>query len=222
MKYIPSFITLLNLIAGFVAILLNDPFWSPILILAGAFFDLLDGLAAKALDAISEIGKQLDSLADLITFGIAPAYLYYQFILPHNLLGIISASLLPTFGALRLARFNAKESKSNYFNGLPIPANGIFFLSIPYLQNQFNIQWFNSIFNNQIIILILPLIFGLLMVSNIKMFSFKRFKEGAKNNIIQILFIVCIIVLFLVIKWFTVPLAIILYVIISLLGIKQI
>ena len=80
-KYIPSTITLLNLTCGFMAIILNDILWSPILIGVGGLLDFFDGFLAKKISAISDLGKQLDSLADLVTFGIAPAFLYYQHIL---------------------------------------------------------------------------------------------------------------------------------------------
>lgn len=217
-SHIPNFITLLNLSCGFTAILLNDPFWSPILIFLGAVFDLLDGLFAKLLKVVSEFGKQLDSLADLVTFGLAPAYLYFQHVLPHHVFGYISASFLPVFGALRLARFNVKDSNSGHFKGLPIPANAIFFLSIPLLLELYELNWLTAIFQNQIIIYMLPVLFGLLMVSNIKMFSFKHFNKGLENNIVQIVFLVTIIGFFILFKWIILIFCIPLYILYSFIG----
>jgi len=200
-KYIPSIVTLLNLAAGFIAILLNDPFWGPVLVVSGALFDLLDGMLAKALHAVSETGKQLDSLADLVTFGLAPAYLYYQHVLPHTVLSVISASVLPVFGSLRLARFNVKQSGNRYFNGLPIPANGLFFISFPLLLNLDNAGWIGTITGNQVIIIILPLLFGLLMISNLKMFSFKLSNLCFKQNVYQYLLIILSVIAILIFKW---------------------
>ncbi|MFC2136824.1 CDP-diacylglycerol--serine O-phosphatidyltransferase [Bacteroidota bacterium] len=213
-KYIPSTITLLNLTCGFIAIILNDILWSPILIAIGALLDLFDGLAARLLNAVSDLGKQLDSLADLITFGVAPAILYYQHILPHNYLGIISASFIPAFGAYRLAKFNISTDQKEYFKGLPIPANGIFFLSIPFLINFNNYSWFLRIVQIDFVNLLFPVIFGLLMASNIKMFSFKKIK-GIIN--IQTFYILSVIVLVAIFQWVAVPLSIILFVIYSII-----
>ncbi len=208
-KYIPSTITLLNLTCGFIAIVLNDILWSPILIGLGGLFDFLDGFLAKKLNAISELGKQLDSLADLVTFGVAPAVLYYQHISPHNYLGIISASFIPAFGAYRLAKFNISADQKDSFKGLPIPANGVFFLSIPFLINFTDYSWFLRIIHLDYINLSLPLIFAFLMASNINMFSFKKFK-GIVN--IQTFYLTSIIALVIVFKWVAIPLSIILYI----------
>lgn len=217
-KYIPSIITLLNLGCGFTAILLNDIFWSPILIGIGALMDVFDGLSAKLLNAVSELGKQLDSLADLMTFGAAPAFLYYQHFLPHTGIGIISASLLPLFGSYRLAKFNISTNQVNSFKGLPIPANGIFFIAIVFLLNFTEYSWILNIFKFKAISLSLPLIFALLMACNINMFSFKKF-SGFAN--IQTLYIILIIILAIILKWAVVPIAIILYILISVFFIKR-
>jgi len=212
-KYIPSTITLLNLTCGFIAIILNDILWSPILIGIGGLLDFLDGFLAKKLDAISELGKQLDSLADLVTFGVAPAIIYYQHILPHNYLGIISACFIPAFGAYRLAKFNIATDQKDTFKGLPIPANGIFFLSVPFLINFTDYSWFLQIVQIEYINLSLPFIFGILMASNISMFSFKKIK-GIIN--IQTFYIISIIILIILFQWVAIPFSILLYIIYSL------
>lgn len=217
-KYVPSALTLLNLTCGFVAILLNDMLWSPVIIAIGALLDVFDGLTAKLLNAISELGKQLDSLADLITFGVAPAYLYYHHILPQSTLGIIIASLLPAFGALRLARFNIDNEQNLNFKGLPIPANGIFFLSIPFLLNFNNDNWFHQIIENEYVIYLLPFLFSLLMVSSVKMFSFKSI-NGLVS--IQVLLIIIGIIFIILFRWIAIPLTVLAYILFSIVTTLQ-
>lgn len=213
-KYIPSFITSLNLICGFIAILLNDIFWSPLLIGLGAIMDVFDGLSAKLLNAVSEFGKQLDSLADLMTFGIAPAYLYYQHILPHNTVGLISASFLPVFGAYRLAKFNVSTNQAESFKGLPIPANGIFFIAIVFLLNFKGYNWLLNIFKIETISIVLPVLFAILMACNIIMFSFKKF-SGLVNA--QTIFFLLLIITAVFFKWAAIPLAVIIYILLSII-----
>lgn len=130
-KWIPSIITISNLISGVLAMLLNEPNLSLILISSGAFFDVFDGIIARALKVQSEFGKQLDSFADLITFGIAPAFLVYNFCFSENSALRYLVILIPVFSAIRLVKFTISENQKTCFLGLPIPANGLFFASLP-------------------------------------------------------------------------------------------
>ncbi|GAB1451135.1 CDP-diacylglycerol--serine O-phosphatidyltransferase [Draconibacterium sp.] len=155
MKYIirqiPNFITSLNLVSGSVAIIFaidGHLIFASIFICLAAVFDFLDGFVARLLKAYSEIGKQLDSLADVVSFGVAPGAILFT-LLKFSLFGtgknipiqdiggnwfvwliLFSAFLLPVFGAIRLARFNTNSSDENFFRGLPIPANGIFWAAM--------------------------------------------------------------------------------------------
>lgn len=209
---IPSILTLANFIAGFAAILINQPFYGLILVLTGCFFDIFDGIVARALHVSSEFGKQIDSLSDIVSFGIAPAYLLYQHVLPHTPLSLIIVSLLPVFSAIRLAHFNTDLSQRYSFKGLPTPANGIFFASLPYI----NILY-NNLFSTQIILsYIIIILFSLLMILPIRMFSFKRITEKGLNSIISIFFILIMIILFCWIKWLAIPAGVIIYIVLSL------
>ncbi|SFA70747.1 MULTISPECIES: CDP-diacylglycerol--serine O-phosphatidyltransferase [unclassified Bacillus (in: firmicutes)] len=128
-RAIPNLFTLSNLFCGFISIVFtaNGDFKNAaILILIGMMLDSMDGRLARMLNAQSEIGKELDSLADIVTFGVAPAILvYYASFSQYGLIGLIIAGLFPLFGAFRLARFNVNAKSSiNYFTGVPITAAG--------------------------------------------------------------------------------------------------
>ena len=131
-RNIPNFITILNLICGIssiIVLLKYELIYSGILIFAGAIFDLADGLLARALNVTSEIGKQLDSFTDMVTFGVAPGVLMYQLINNQNL-DIIELSyitfLIPIFSSIRLSKFNIDNRQTSSFIGLPTPGAAIF------------------------------------------------------------------------------------------------
>ncbi|MDZ7775883.1 MAG: CDP-diacylglycerol--serine O-phosphatidyltransferase [Bacteroidales bacterium] len=137
----PNVITSLNLICGVLAVLLASQGYITIaawFIVLAAVMDFLDGMAARVLKAYSEVGEQLDSLADLISFGLAPAVLLFQLI-THALEGsglseypeiAYAVILLPLFSALRLARFNTHDTQKSSFLGLAVPASALFFAGI--------------------------------------------------------------------------------------------
>ena len=139
------------------------------LVILGGVFDYLDGYFAGLLNAKSKIGIHLDSLSDLITFSLAPAFLMYDFFQSQldklDFLPLISLLIIP-FSMIRLARFNSLPSKS-YFLGLPTPANGIFFIGIPFLSIDIKLEY----------LAIIILCFCFLMISNIKFESFKKSTE---------------------------------------------
>ncbi len=125
---IPNSITCLNLISGCIAIVMAFKGcygWASIAIAAAAVFDFLDGAMARLMKAYSAVGKELDSLSDLVSFGVAPAAMVYN-ILPEEYSWI--AISIPVCGALRLARFNVDTRQTTSFIGLPIPANAIFWI----------------------------------------------------------------------------------------------
>ncbi len=179
---IPSLLTLGNLLCGFLAIASgNHPKTVLLLVLAGATLDLFDGLAARILKATSAFGKQLDSLADLVTFGIAPAIALYHLMEP-ALSGLLIISLIPLFSAIRLARFNLNGDKEPFFRGLPTPANGIFFASLPltlmpeqliqvFLQSERTLM--PGLIMMTIAVYAFIILFAWLMVAPLKMFSLK-------------------------------------------------
>ena len=128
-KYIPSALTLLNLSCGVLSIILLDIFWSPILLIIAAVFDLFDGAIARKLNATSDFGKELDSLSDMVSFGVAPAILYWLLIPTEAYWLMVAPLVIPVFAAIRLARFNITPSR-NEFEGIPAPSVAMFFVGI--------------------------------------------------------------------------------------------
>lgn len=187
---VPSFFTLMNILCGFLAIIhvsqdqLVIAAW---LILLAGFFDAIDGLMARLANATSEFGTQLDSLCDIVSFGVAPGFLVYTFALHEfNMIGMILASLPPVCGAVRLARFNvlAEEgAASDEFKGLPIPAQAgllvafvLAFRDSPELFEGFRYGMFSVLIPTIIVL-------SLLMVSTIPFDKMPRFnKEYLKRH----------------------------------------
>ena len=129
-KWLPNAITCMNLVSGCVALILafNGQYgWASLAICCAAVFDFLDGAVARLLGAYSAIGAELDSLSDLVSFGVAPGLMVYmQLPAPYN----IAAIAIPVCGALRLAKFNVDTRQTSSFLGLPIPANALFWIGI--------------------------------------------------------------------------------------------
>ncbi len=169
---VPSFFTLMNLFSGFLAItqVYAGRFeWACWLIVLAAFFDVLDGMMARLTNSHSLFGTELDSLADIVSFGTAPSFLVYGFGLNEfGPLGLITASLPAVCGAVRLARFNVTfdGTKKDYFSGLPIPGQAIILCAL--ILNFNNADWFSRYSLNNLSVLI-PIVFVLsfLMVSTI-------------------------------------------------------
>ncbi|MCC8147081.1 MAG: CDP-diacylglycerol--serine O-phosphatidyltransferase [Bacteroidales bacterium] len=188
MKNIPNLITCLNLLAGCMACVMVLKYESYsgafVFIIFAAVFDFLDGFAARLLKAYSKIGAELDSLADVISFGLAPGCIIFTYLnklsFELNLPGLpFIAFLLPIFSAVRLAKFNIDTRQTDSFLGLPVPASGLFWASfIPsiFLYSQ------NNQFLWKIILLLLLIVFCLLMVSETPMFSLKFKSAQWKGN----------------------------------------
>lgn len=178
-SYIPDAITLMNLLSGCVAIFMAFNFsstfgaltgaqWSIVAIAAAAFFDFCDGASARALHAYSDFGKDLDSLSDLVSFGVAPAILTLNLMLANGspVWSCLFLLFIPACGALRLAKFNNDTEQSTVFRGLPIPANAIFWIGV--------YGWVTSYtYPGWAVIAVLAVIISLAMTGNFKMFSLK-------------------------------------------------
>jgi CDP-diacylglycerol---serine O-phosphatidyltransferase len=208
-RQIPNFITSLNLASGSLAVFFaidGHLIWAGIFICLAAVFDFLDGLAARLLKAYSETGKQLDSLADLVSFGLAPGailFTLFEFSLfQKNLLIfeisahwsewmlLFSAFLLPVFGAIRLARFNITQGNETFFRGLPIPANGLFWASLGLmLQIPRHHQLFELLYSTRNL-LFLGIFMSGMMVINLPMFSLKFNNLNLAENWYRYLFLV--------------------------------
>ena len=237
-SYIPNSITSLNLISGIFAIFFaieGKIEIAALLILAASVFDFLDGMSARLLKSYSEIGAQMDSLSDLVSFGIAPSAILFgiyrisffgipgiNITSPHTYITflqyvfLISVIIIPVAGAFRLAKFNTDDSQSESFKGLPIPANAIFFASLALVLTYGKIELINDIITNQYFLFIFTLLFSWLMVSNIPMFSLKFKSLKWKGNQTRISFLVLCIILFIILKLYSLPLMIISYLSISI------
>ncbi|MGV8962189.1 MAG: CDP-diacylglycerol--serine O-phosphatidyltransferase [Candidatus Saccharimonadaceae bacterium] len=228
-KHIPNFITSLNLFSGCIAIVMAFQgafIWVVFWVILAAIFDFFDGMSARLLNAPSKIGKELDSLADVISFGIAPAtavfillrdYIYYsEYITSIQLYIPYLAFIIPVFSALRLAKFNIDERQSSSFLGLPTPANALFWIS--YVYGIYNI----SISNSLVLFITLAFIItlSLLMVSEIPMFSFKLKNFKLKGNIKPLLLIICAITFLSIWGIVGLALTILSYIAISYISIK--
>ncbi len=199
-KHVPNTITSMNLFSGCIAIVMAFEgafIWVVFWVILAAIFDFFDGMAARLLNAYSNIGKELDSLADVVSFGVAPAvalfillrdYTFY----PESLIFIqpyipYLAFIIPVFSALRLAKFNIDERQTSSFIGLPTPANALFWVSYVYGIHK------SSMANTAILFLTITLIvaLSLLMVSEAPMFSFKFKNMKIKGNEKPIILIIC-------------------------------
>lgn len=186
---IPNAITCLNLYSGATACVFafhyGDSFgplqgyeWAFIFIGLATLFDFCDGLSARLLHAYSNLGKELDSLSDLVSFGMAPAALVFNLMehfSPESPLRFL-AFLIPVFGAIRLAKFNIDDRQTTSFIGLPIPANAIFWIGVVAWNMQYR-------YLGDIVMTLLVVLFPLLMVSRLRMFSLKVKSLALRDNL---------------------------------------
>ena len=233
-RHIPNLITLLNLACGTAAIVLAlEGQWrlAVYLILAASVFDFLDGFAARMLKAYSETGKQLDSLADMVSFGVLPAVFIYT--LFKNLflnqpvdsgkfynylqwLVLASVLLVPAFSAIRLARFNLEEDQGTFFHGLPTPAHALFWTGI-FWQMMESGSLFGSPLNLFFMWAIM-LIMAFHMILPVPMYSLKFEHFRLRGNLIRYLLLLLSLVILLSVGWGGLSLIILLYILLSLLN----
>lgn len=231
LRHIPNLITSCNLACGVLGIILaleGELVLGAYMIFAGALFDFFDGFAARMLKVHSEIGKQLDSLADMVTFGVLPGILVYTVVdlrleaLALNDLQWLKyvAFIIPVLSAIRLAKFNLDTRQSEGFIGLPTPANAIFwsgfFLSFAGAPPEQIPAWLVHPY----LILCIAVVFSLLLVAEIPMFSLKFKSFGFNENRIRFIFLgICALMIVggLLIKmpFISVPIIILLYILIA-------
>src|ERR1035437_1611648 len=187
-KHIPNFITCLNLFSGCVGVYLafQGNFQGAfIAIIVSAVFDFFDGFAARLLKAYSPMGKELDSLADMVSFGVLPGAMVFSLLLKTAINEWLPylAFIIPVFSGLRLAKFNIDERQTSSFIGLPTPANAIFWggLIISFESFLSSYSW---------LLIILILLFSYLLVAEIPMFSLKFKNYAWKSNQTQYLFLI--------------------------------
>ena len=226
MKQIPNIITLANLVSGCVAIVMafQGHFgWVMFWVVLAAFFDFLDGALARLLRAQSALGKELDSLADVVSFGVAPSMalfvlmreelLFVDFLIPIAAFIPYLAFLIPACSAYRLAKFNIDERQTATFLGLPTPANGLFWASFCFGILPFVSGCYYTLF------LAVFFIFALswLMISDVPMFSFKLKKGQVRGNERQIAIVVLAIVLIALLGLIGIAMTILAYILLSIL-----
>ncbi len=221
-RHIPNIFTCLNIICGFVGITQafstteNGLLVACYLVGVAAIFDFIDGMSARLLGAYSDLGKQLDSLADMISFGLLPGIIMYKLLLttaPPGSMLPYAATVIPLFSALRLAKFNLDDDQDGSFIGLPTPAHAVFIASLPLAGYQ-HIE-FNLLVNPEALAL-LSGITSLLLVSRIPMFSLKMKSAGWSENRNQYLSIIAALIIISVFHFIGFTIVIILYILTSL------
>ena len=241
-KHIPNLVTLLNLFCGSVAVLFavnGNLIATAFFAFLGIFFDFFDGLLARKLNAQSELGLQLDSLADMVTSGLVPGIVMFQLF---NLIGsdwfefgvnetvgfntsLTSNTFLPFFGLLitlasayRLANFNIDENQSDAFIGLPTPANTLLILSFPLIMEFQNNDTMNAVILNKWFLIAVTVLSCYLLNARIKLLALKFKTWNFKDNASRYILIILAAVLLVIFQFAAIPLIILTYIIISVLN----
>ncbi|MBN2236113.1 MAG: CDP-diacylglycerol--serine O-phosphatidyltransferase [Bacteroidales bacterium] len=236
-KQIPNSITALNLLSGILAIVAtfeNALLWAGFFIALGAFFDFFDGMAARVLKVKSDMGKEMDSLADMVTFGVAPGFIVYQLMSQSANLPTCSlfdftiapfiAFLIPVFAAFRLAKFNIDTRQTTSFIGLPTPANALFFGSFPFIK----VAYLSAIIpaaqnwiGNYWILTALVLLISFLMVAELPLLALKFSNLSWRDNAFRFVFLGLTFVLLVLIQFAAFPIIILFYIVISMIENQQ-
>ncbi len=233
-RHIPNLITLLNLACGTAAIVLaleGQWRWAVYLILAASVFDFLDGFAARMLKAHSETGKQLDSLADMVSFGVLPAVFIYtlfknlflnqpvdsgKFYSHLQWVVLVSVLMVPAFSAIRLARFNLEEDQGTFFHGLPTPAHALFWTGIFWQMMESGSLFGTPL--NLFFMWAIMLIMAFHMILPVPMYSLRFEHFRLRGNLIRYLLLLLSLVILLIVGWGGLSLIILLYILLSLLN----
>ena len=247
-KQIPNIFTLLNLFFGCMAIVVTVQtglaisvdaagqqtieipqkiYWASIFIGIAAVIDFLDGFVARLLKASSEMGKQLDSLADVVSFGVAPGMIVFEFLrrsyagqdngLDIGMIWLLPAFIIPCAGAYRLARFNLDTEQSYGFKGVPIPAAGLLIASFPLIYWFSNTEWIIKLLQNKWFWYAVIFAISYLMISTLPMMALKFKNVTVKKLMPFIIIAVITAIAAFIFGWLAVPVAFIAYVILSLL-----
>jgi CDP-diacylglycerol---serine O-phosphatidyltransferase len=222
-KYLPNFFTLLNLTSGSlgtVMALKGNLTHAALCIWVGAFFDFFDGWLARIFKVCSPLGRQLDSLADLITFGVLPASLIYELISQHttSLYLPYIALLIPNFSALRLARFNIDTKQKGVFIGLPVPANGILMSTFPLIITTNKHTWLTVWLGHPYFLVTLVILTSCLLIASIKLMAFKFATYAWYPNRFKYAFLLASVLLTLFLGIEGLALSIVLYILVSLVS----
>lgn len=233
-KQIPNLITLGNLLSGTIATIYTiegDYVSAGLFVIIGIFLDFFDGFTARLLKVSGELGKQLDSLADMVTSGVVPGLIMLKlmqqnlktdansFAFEEPILDVMLIGLLLTLSACyRLAKFNLDTNQSDSFIGLPTPAMSLFVISLPLIQQYSNVNFVKDLISNNYFLILITFILSYLMNSKLPLFSLKFKEYSLKNNIIKYLFLVIAVILIFTLKYLSIPLVIIFYILLSLIN----
>ncbi len=235
-KHIPNLFTLGNLLCGTIAVVYavkGDDITTAIFVAMGITLDFFDGFMARLLQVQGPLGKQLDSLADMVTSGVVPGIVMLQLLHSSVAMPTVgyfgfmaseeSISLLSFFGLLltlsacyRLGKFNIDERQSENFIGLPTPAMTLFIVSLPLIVLYAPDSSFTSLIHNSYFLLTITVLFSWIMNAEINLFSLKFSSYGFRGNMAKYLFLIVSVILLLVFQIISVPLIIGLYVLISI------
>jgi CDP-diacylglycerol---serine O-phosphatidyltransferase len=237
-KAIPSIFTSLGLICGCISIVMSvsqgNLTVAGYFIIAAAIFDFIDGFTARITNGISAFGKQLDSLADVVSFGAAPAMIMYRLMILSYVSNfpdfdvikpsfgvsfiLFSSSLIAVFSALRLAKFNLDPEQTYHFKGLPTPANALFIAALGFLAERGNGFPQAEFIYNRVFLLAVTFLSCYFLVSNIRMFSLKFSSYGIQKNLIRYLYLLLAVLTIVFFGLGGLAAAIVLYIIMSLLN----
>jgi len=233
-KHIPNLLTLGNLLCGIIATIAavnSDYVTAASLVVLGIVFDFFDGFVARLLKVSGELGKQLDSLADMVTSGVVPGIIVFKMLsekyVDVNLLtGEFSfTSYLPYLGLIltlaacyRLANFNIDTRQSDSFIGLPTPAMTLFVIALPLIPLYSDNQFFIDLVQNNYFLIGVTLLLSYLMNAEIPLFSLKFKSFGVKENLLKYGFLVASLIMILILEVISIPSVIILYVLLSVIS----
>jgi len=234
-RQIPNCITLCNLICGVLATYYAIQYqafddrlhYAAWFILLGIFFDFFDGMAARLLHVSSDMGKELDSLADVITSGVAPGFILYEILATSDGIPWLKyiALLMPAFAAYRLAKFNLDKRQSHSFLGLPAPSNALIWVGLAFIFSCAPVEQVGWLFNNTglICLAVLSLVTNVLMVGEMPMFSLKfNFKDLSwHSNKIQYIFLAGCLLLIIFLLQYSTSFIILWYITLSLVTQKK-
>jgi len=226
--HIPNFITLLNLFSGSIAVIYaleGQMKLTALFLCLGIFFDFFDGLLARKLKVQSELGVQLDSLADMVTSGLVPGLVLFHLFGLAPQLSWETYNLLPYFGllvtlasAFRLAKFNISTNQSDAFIGLPTPANTLLIISLPLILEYQHSDAINATILNPWFLIVLTLVSCYLLNAPIKLIALKFKTWNFKDNASRYILILLSLVLLIVFQFAGIPLVIISYIVLSLVS----
>lgn len=226
-KHIPNLLTLGNLLSGVIATIFavkGDYQVVAIFVMLGIVFDFFDGFVARLLNISGELGKQLDSLADMVTSGVVPGIVLYKLLEQTQIGDFSDTNFLPYIGLLitlaacyRLANFNIDTRQTDSFIGLPTPAMALFVISLPLVVANSEYHFFVDLAQNSYFLIGVTVLFSYLMNAEIPLFALKFKTFGLKENGLKYLFLLASVLFIVFLQFIAIPLIIVLYVLVSFL-----